>query len=116
MPNFRLPWPENLNGNVYFTGGPHAYSAGGNFTTTYEYGYGTGIDFAAKGKSFPVIAMASGNVIAATCHHGSYPELGCIVAVKHSFGTSVLIYGHLKENSESYQRLKTMYDLFGFWP
>ena len=84
LPSFKLPWnPEwNPNGSkpkIYFTGGPHKYELGGQFTATYDYGLGSGLDFAAGGKPFNVAAMADGQIIAADCT--SMPGLGCIIAI-----------------------------------
>lgn len=107
LPQFKLPFTKEFNDKVYFTGGPHQYDKGGAFTDTFTYGLGTGIDFAA-GKSFPVVAIASGQVIAADCTQDV--ALGCIVAVRHDVGTSVVVYAHLDEVSEAFRNLKRKFE------
>jgi len=99
LPDFKLPWNQDWNGKVLFSGGPHEWGDDVK-SSTYNYGAGSGLDFSA-GKSFAVAAMASGKVLAAGC--GS--SLGCIVAVKHDEGSSVVIYGHLDPNSSAFVAL-----------
>lgn len=113
LPDFRWPWPESMNGTVYYTGGPHDYSKGSHFTATYDYGRGSGIDFAAGDKKFAVLAMASGRVIAVNCDQTD-PALGCIVAIRHTGGT-VLIYSHLEEHSW-FRVTKRKFDEIGEFP
>ena len=93
LPAFKLPYAKGIK--VYWTGGPHAYLLGGQFSALYPSGQGSGMDFS-NGKSFQVLAMAAGKVIDASCDN---PGLGCQVAIKHTIGGSVLVYGHLEEGS-----------------
>lgn len=96
LPQFLLPYDSSL-AEVVWTGGPHPFSKGGDLDGQYRYGEGSGLDFAAReGASFPVLAMASGDVVKAGC---GYAGLGCIVAVHHDVGGSIIIYGHLQEDS-----------------
>ena len=93
FPAFKLPYPEGEK--VYWTGGPHPYGETG-LGDTYQAGLGSGIDFS-NGKAFEVLVMASGKVIEASCE--GYGDLGCIVAVQHDAGRTVLVYAHLDEAS-----------------
>ncbi len=98
-PDFILPWDSGkYNGNVLWTGGPHSWSKGGqeHLTDKISASVGNGLDFAYPGKTFEVISMASGIVTANTCGKAG---LGCIVAIKHDIGGSVMIYAHLLPNS-----------------
>lgn len=92
-----------------FSGGPHSYDKGGQFSALYNYGQGSGLDFAASGKSFPILAMASGQVIAADCSI-SDPNFGCIVAIRHDVGGSILIYAHLDAASHDFIQLANRLD------
>lgn len=107
LPDFRWPWDEYLNGSAQFTGGPHDYLKGQRFTDTYQYGRGSGIDSAAQKKSFVVLSMAAGTVIAANCNQ---PYLDCIVAVRHNVGSSVIIYSHLDRGSKFFEEIKRRFD------
>ena len=49
-----------------------------------------------------MLAMASGIVIEAACE--GYGSLGCIVAIRHDVGNTVLIYAHLEPTSTQYIR------------
>ncbi len=94
LPVFLLPYDSSVD-TVVWSGGPHAYNGGGDLDGKYAYGEGSGLDFAAQeGGSFTVLAMAAGQVIKSGC---GYEGLGCIVAVQHDEGSSVLIYAHLQE-------------------
>ncbi len=93
LPSFKLPYSKDVK--VYWTGGPHASLLGGKFSALYPSGQGSGLDFA-NGKSFQVLAMADGKVLDASCGNAG---LGCQVAIKHDVGGSVLVYGHLADNS-----------------
>ncbi len=101
VPQFKFPWAGFPNRMVYFMGGPHAWS-NNIFDSEYDYGTGSGLDFSAGGKSFPVIAMAEGDLIDARC----FTSLGCIVAIKHHIGSSVIIYGHLDGTSEEFKSIQ----------
>lgn len=97
FPEFEWPWDEEDNNKVYWTSGPHSWSQGGNFTGKISASRGNGLDFAKSGgTSFNVTAMASGEVIKNEC---GFQGLGCIVAIKHDVGGSVMIYGHLMTTS-----------------
>ncbi len=93
LPAFKLPYAKGVK--VYWTGGPHAYLLGGNFSAKYPSGQGSGLDFS-NNQSFQVLAMADGMVMDSSCNN---PGLGCQVAIKHYTGGSVLVYGHLTEAS-----------------
>lgn len=98
-PSFTLPYfklPYNWDANIYWTGGPHAYSKGGEFEGTYDAGSGSGLDFS-NGTNFDVLAMAAGTVIDASCNDAR--PLGCQVAIRHDEGGTVMVYGHLKHGS-----------------
>jgi len=97
FPTFVLPWDSSNNGKVLWTSGPHSWSRGGNFQAKIGISRGSGLDFAMGGQSFNVLAMASGIVIKNKC---GFIGLGCIVAVRHNVGGSIMIYGHLKSNSD----------------
>ncbi len=99
-PSFKWPWDPKDNGKILWTSGPHSWSRGGQLTAKISASRGNGLDFAKEGEvSFEVVAMASGIVIENKC---GFSGLGCIVAIKHDVGGSVMIYAHLKPN-----RLKT---------
>ena len=102
VPQFKFPWAGFPYRMVYFMGGPHAWS-NDIFDGEYVYGTGSGLDFSAGRKSFSVIAMAEGDLIDASC---SDPSLGCIVAIKHHIGSSVIIYGHLDGTSEEFKSIQ----------
>ncbi len=106
LPDFKLPWPPDWNGKVSFRGGPHKYcpGTGGPFTDTYIYGEGSGIDFA-SGQGFPVAAMANGRVFSVNTDP-KQTQLGCIVAIRHDIGSTILIYGHLNCFSDEIKNLK----------
>jgi hypothetical protein len=95
LPEFKLPYPSGKK--IHWTGGPHAYSLGGLYSDTYSAGRGSGIDFGMGGTSFPVMAMARGEIIEASC--GQYSTLGCIVAIENEVGGSVVIFAHLEDDS-----------------
>jgi murein DD-endopeptidase MepM/ murein hydrolase activator NlpD len=95
-PGFKWPWDSTYNGKIRWTGGPHSWSTGGQLTVTISASRGSGLDFAMSGASFPVVAMASGTVIKNKC---GFIGLGCIVAIKHDVGGSVMIYAHLQPNA-----------------
>lgn len=101
FPNFKLPWGPELNQQVKWTSGPHSWSKGHQLSTTIEASRGSGLDFAisdgTSGISFDVRAMASGVVIKEGC---SFIGFGCIVAIRHDIGGSVMIYAHLKSKQE----------------
>jgi Squalene-hopene cyclase C-terminal domain/Putative Ig domain/Peptidase family M23 len=96
FPNFLLPYDKNA-GVIKWSGGPHEFS---NLRTqdTYPQGIGSGLDFVGGETysfcnnecSFIVRSMAEGDVIYAG--PGSF---GTQVAIKHTIGGSVIIYGHL---------------------
>jgi hypothetical protein len=88
LPDLKLPYSKDAT--VYWTGGPHGYNQGGVFTGTYTAGEGSGLDFSMNDSPFEVLAMASGTVIEATCE--GYGSLGCIVAIKHDVGGTVLVW------------------------
>jgi len=52
------------------------------------------------------LAMASGVLEEATCE--GYGALGCVVAIKHDIGGSVLVYAHLEQSSV--QTVKRVFD------
>lgn len=108
LPSFRLPYPENMNGKVFFTGGPHQYELGGNFSGQYDYSQGTGIDFAGNynNKSFPVLTMASGWITKASCIDNRY--FGCSISIKHDIGTTYLTYAHLDPNSKRFLEINSI--------
>lgn len=94
---FRAPY-DTENKGVKFSGGPHAWGAD-TTVVTIPIQDGSGIDFA--GDSFEVLAMASGKIVElrrSNCTSGEY-DLGCKIAIKHHVGGTVLIYGHLAENT-----------------
>lgn len=93
FPDFKWPYDQSLG--VQWSGGPHSWSTGRQLTATINNTRGSGLDFAYGGKTFDVLAMASGTVIKNKCGSG----LGCIVAVRHDIGQSIMIYGHLQPNS-----------------
>lgn len=111
LPAFKLPWHQNWNGTVKFSGGPHAWGNPDSLNT-YTYGAGSGLDFASGEappfKSFDVAAMASGRVLAVGCYDQGVGDsgLGCVVAIKHDVGTSVAIYGHLRRDAYAFTQLK----------
>jgi len=97
-PSFKWPWDPKDNGTIKWTGGPHSWSKGGQLTKTISASHGSGLDFAKdEGESFDVVAMASGTAIENKC---DYYGLGCIVAIRHDVGDSVMIYAHLEPNSD----------------
>lgn len=110
LPDFKLPYPSNLNYRVRFTGGPHQYYLPEPvFTQQFYYGKGSGIDFAAEGKSFPVAAMAAGWLTKAECEDKHYDALGCVVTIVHPDGQSSLTYAHLDKNSEVFKQLQQIF-------
>lgn len=105
LPDFILPWDGNLlNGHVFFTGGPHDYGKGGQFGALYTYGSGSGLDFAGDPdhKDFPVLAMATGQLVGADCNGTVLPGLGCVISIRHDVGGSVLTYAHLDSSSSEF--------------
>lgn len=92
LPNFRLPYARDLNGTIQWTSGPHAYGSPPS-VLKYKNGTGSGLDFAGPG-SFDVLAMAAGTVeqVASSC---DYAGFGCVVAVRHTVGGTVMLYAHL---------------------
>ena len=98
LPNFKLPWDSLENGSIKWTSGPHSWSKGGELTARISSTRGSGLDFAKDGQSFTVLSMASGTVIKNKC---GFIGLGCIVAIKHDVGGSVMIYAHLQPNTNS---------------
>ncbi len=91
LPNFELPYYANTGPS--WSGGPHQWGRGP--TTQFMDLYaGSGMDFAYGGQSFSVAAMAEGDVIWAS-ETNTGGGLGIKVAVKHTVGGSVIIYGHL---------------------
>ncbi|MEM7124986.1 MAG: peptidoglycan DD-metalloendopeptidase family protein [Chloroflexota bacterium] len=113
LPGFVLPWESDLNGHVRWTGGPHAYAVGPQGTA--QAGTGSGLDFSyapgldengnRESPSFRVLNMAAGTVVEAdpTCPYwpsdSSSIGFGCLVAIRHFTGESVLIYAHLQRGS-----------------
>lgn len=95
LPSFKLPWPEGLNGQIYWTSGPHSWSKGGLLTAKVSASRANGLDFGRGGASWDVVAMASGVVIKNRC---GFAGLGCIVAIRHDVGGSVMVYAHLEPN------------------
>jgi len=96
FPGFKWPWSTDDNGKILWTSGPHSWSKGGQLTAKISASRGSGLDFAkSDGTSFDVLAMASGTVIKNEC---GFIGLGCIVAIRHDVGGSVMIYAHLVPN------------------
>ena len=93
LPEFELPYYAHTGAK--WSGGPHEWGKGPNVQWR-GLNSGSGLDFALGGKSFAVAAMAEGDVIWASETDQS-GGLGIKVAVKHTVGGSVVIYGHLKE-------------------
>ncbi len=93
LPAFELPYYANTG--PYWSGGPHQWGKGPDVVFMDLYS-GSGIDFAKNGETFPVAAMAEGDVIWASETDQS-GGLGIKVAVKHSVGGSIVIYGHLSD-------------------
>lgn len=95
LPGFALPWAKELSGSIFYTGGPHAYNTP-DLNDTYPAGAGSGLDFA--GGSFKVLAMAAGVVEEAdtSCSYGGF---GCVIAIRHFTGQSVMLYAHLQPGS-----------------
>lgn len=91
LPNFELPYYANMGPS--WSGGPHQWSHGST-TEFMDLNGGSGMDFAYAGQSFAVAAMAEGDVIWAS-ETSTAGGLGIKVAVKHTVGGSVVIYGHL---------------------
>ena len=94
-PPFRWPWRQEER--VRWAGGPHAYGVSDPTVSIPTYS-GNGLDFGKDGGgSFDVLAMASGIVLKDAC---GFAGLGCIVAIKHTTGGSVMIYAHLQPNAD----------------
>jgi len=102
FPDFKLPYSECAG--VRWTGGPHQYP-NTDTLSTYPAGRGSGLDFSNR-DHFEVLAMASGVLEEATCE--GYGALGCVVAIKHDIGGSVLVYAHLEQSSV--QTVKRVFD------
>ena len=96
MPLFLLPWDSRENGSISWTSGPHSWSQGGQLTGTISANRGNGLDFGKGGATFTVTNMASGILVKNQC---GFPGLGCIVAIKHDIGGTIMIYAHLRPNS-----------------
>lgn len=94
FPSFTLPWSESENGNIKWSGGPHSWSMGGNLAAEISASHGSGLDFAKNGSTFDVEPMAAGRVIVNQC---GFAGFGCIVAIRHNIGGTVMIYAHLKQ-------------------
>lgn len=95
LPEFQLPWDDAFT-DVRWTSGPHSWSMGGEFSAIILGAYANGLDFARPGgKTWPVLAMAPGQVIRNDCGHAG---LGCIVAIRNDVDDSVMIYAHLEAN------------------
>src|SRR3990172_8029590 len=90
LPNFELPYYTGMG--VSWSGGPHQWDKGPDVVFMDLYS-GSGIDFAKAGQTFGIAAMAEGDVIYADDDANN--GLGLQVAVKHTVGGSVVIYGHL---------------------
>jgi murein DD-endopeptidase MepM/ murein hydrolase activator NlpD len=97
LPNFKWPYSSKENGIIKWSSGPHSWSKGGQLTARISASRGNGLDFAKGGESFDVLSMASGTVIKNQC---GFDGLGCIVAIRHDVGGSVMIYAHLKPNAD----------------
>lgn len=98
FPSFKWPWNKDTeNGTIKWTSGPHSWSQGGVLAGKISASRGSGLDFAKNdGASFDVLSMAAGTVIKNGC---GFLGLGCIVAIKHDVGGSVMVYAHLQPNS-----------------
>lgn len=96
MPLFLLPWDRRENGSISWTSGPHSWSQGGQLTGRISANRGNGLDFGKGGATFTVTNMASGILVKNQC---GFPGLGCIVAIKHDIGGTIMIYAHLRPNS-----------------
>ncbi len=96
LPEFKWPWHPSDNGKIKWSSGPHSWSKGGQLKAKVSAKRANGLDFAKNGESFNVYSMASGTVIRNRC---GFEGLGCIVAIKHNIGGSVMIYAHLKPNA-----------------
>ena len=101
LPNFELPYYANMGPT--WTGGPHQWDVGPE-TKWMTLNSGSGLDFAYGGQTFAISAMAEGNVVfAGSANNG----LGTQVALQHTVGGSIIIYGHL---SSIWAPLKNAYD------
>jgi len=93
------PWDSTIR-DVKWTSGPHSYSKGGQLNVTVPIQYANGLDFARpNGETWAVTPMAAGTVIKNRCYGGT--GLGCIVAIRHDDGGTVMVYAHLRPNNSS---------------
>jgi hypothetical protein len=98
LPAFRLPWATWID--VRWTSGPHSYSMGGQITATVPERNANGLDFGLNGGGeFAVLNMATGTVLKDECFDLNQWGLGCYVAIRHTVGGSIMVYGHLKPNA-----------------
>lgn len=107
LPEFSAPYPKSSNDalredRVYWTGGPHS-TPWLSDVARIPVALGSALDFSSGApasspkKNFQVLAMAPGLLVEASCE--GYGNFGCVVAVKHAVGGSVLVYAHLDKAS-----------------
>ncbi len=95
FPIFKLPWPSEENGNVKWTSGPHSWSKGGQLTTKISSSLGV-VWILPKMARVLLLSQWHCTVIKNSC---GFAGLGCIVAIRHDVGGTVMIYAHLQSNA-----------------
>ena len=115
LPQLKMPFDSSFSGLMI--SGPHAWTAGLEYNTTYSSNQGSGLDFSGSMGSMQVLAMASGTVVEIFPDPLKFPKvdcskdrsgekgvsgMGCWVVVRNHMSGTVLIYGHIQPNALLY--------------
>lgn len=106
FPSLKMPFSKGDNNSKgSLSGGPHEWYADDDFKDILPTSNGSGVDIG--GRDMVIVAMASGTVVdmypnpeksneAGTVCTTRFGGLGCWVAIRHDFGGSIIIYGHIQ--------------------